>query len=191
MKKFENKKILLMGKETYSYPLYFLGQRWAKNNKVGIYFFNPPECMYNRCFLNDTTFWKFKENKDFIVYTSTNITKEFIGGKENQRINVDSLRKLEKQYNHFRNFNLQTMSSQFLTRPYHYRNYMGKCTYEQQMNWLILNYQNAIKIVNEFMPDVIIDCDNAELARTVMLEIAYQKKIPYIMILQAGCSWTG
>ena len=40
---FVDKKILVLCKETYSYPLYFLAQKWMKNNRVSAFFFNPCE----------------------------------------------------------------------------------------------------------------------------------------------------
>ena len=177
---FVKKKILLVCKETYSYPLYFLAKKWAKENDVAAFFFNPCETMYNKCYLNDSTYYVYKELDGVKLYTSDAITKEFTKLLNSEIIDYEYLKEIEDKYTHFANLNLQIVSTQFFTRHYHFRNYMHSCTYNQQMNWLILNYQNVIKIFDDFKPDVIIDCDSAELARCVINEVAFARKIPYI-----------
>lgn len=177
---FSGKKILLVCKETYSYPLYFLAQKWTKNNQVAAFFFNPCESMYNKCYLNDSTYYAFKDLKSIKIYNSDEIAKKFTDILTSEIIDNEYLKEVEEKYTHFSNLNLQIVSTQFFTRHYHFRNYMTPCSYHQQMNWLILNYQNVIRILDEFCPDVIIDCDSAELARTVINEVAFERKIPYI-----------
>ncbi len=177
---FSGKKILLVCKETYSYPLYFLAKKWAKDNRVAAFFFNPCESMYNKCYLNDSTYYAFKDLKNLEIYNSNEIAKKFTTLLDAEIVDNNYLKEIEEKYTHFSNLNLQIVSTQFFTRHYHFRNYMKPCTYNQQMNWLILNYQNVIKIFDEFQPDIIIDCDSAELARTIINEVAFSRRIPYI-----------
>lgn len=179
---FENKRILVLCKETFSYPLYFLVQKWIKKgNEVAAFFFNPCESMYAPCILNDTTYYAFLKIEGLKIYTSNKIAEEFVEQQHATNILDEvTLSKIEKDYCHFQNVNQQVLSSQFLTRHYHYRNYMQPCTYAQQMNWLVSNYKNVWSIIEDFKPDMVLDFDNAELARCVMREVCYHEGVPYI-----------
>lgn len=179
----KDKKILILCKETYSYPLYFLTSQWKKyGNKIGVFFFNPIETMYNKTLFNDTTYYAFKDIPDIKIYDSNEIAKQFTELLDSDVVDYDYLDYLEDNYTHYLNLNNQIVSTQFFTRHYHWRNYFSYCKYEQQMNWLILNYQNIIRIVGDFKPDVILDCDSAELARCIMREVTYRENIPYITV---------
>jgi len=184
MNKLENKKILVVCKETYSYPLYFLTKKWLKSgNEVAGFFFNPCETKYEKCLLNDITYYAFKKLENIKLFTSDRIADEFTKMLSNKEIcDLTFLAQIESKYTHFQNINCQIMSSQFMTKHYHYRNYMHSWTYEQQINWLILNYKNISTILDEFQPDYILDTDNAELARTILRELCYERKIPYVNI---------
>lgn len=177
---FKNKRILILCKETYSYPLFFLAKRWKINNNVAVFFFNPSETMYEKCLLNTNTYYAFKKINGITLYSSNNITSEFINNKED--FNYEILTSIEEKYSNFETLNLQIISSQFLTRQYHFRNYMKRCSYKEQLHWILLNYKNIIRIIDDFKPDVVIDDDAAELARIVMREVCYVKKIPYITL---------
>ena len=177
---FSGKKILLVCKETYSYPLYFLAKKWSKQNEIAAFFFNPCESMYKSCILNNATYYAYKKLENVKVYDSNNIVNDFTKILNSETFDKDYLEEIESKYTHFANLNLQIVSTQFLTRHYHFRNYMKPCKYEQQLNWLILNYKNIISILDDFKPDVIVDCDTAELARTILNEVAYVRQIPYI-----------
>jgi len=74
MNKLENKKILVVCKETYSYPLYFLTKKWLKSgNEVAGFFFNPCETKYEKCLLNDITYYAFKKLENIKLFTSDRI----------------------------------------------------------------------------------------------------------------------
>lgn len=178
---FKNKKILLVCKESFSYPLYFLGNRWRDYNEIAAFFFNPVECVFRKCYLNDTTYYWFKDN-GYKVYDSYQIALEYEKLRSDVIDDPNYVEMIEKEYTHYCNLNLQILFSQYFTRHYHFRNYMTYCTHEQQVNWTVLNYKNIISIIDDFEPDVIIDCDNAELARIILLEVAHKKGIPYITI---------
>lgn len=178
---FKGKRILVVCKETFSYPLYYLSKRWMEKNDVAAFFINPSESQYNKCLLNDTTYYKFVE-LGIPVFTSNDIAVEFTKNLDNPRVDIELLSKLEWKYSHYKNFNQQILSTQYFTRHYHYRNYMKEVTYDQQMYWLQLNYVNIEKIVEKFSPDVVIDTDSAELGRCVLSEVCYKNKIPYLTI---------
>jgi len=45
-----------------------------------------------------------------------------------------------------------------------------------------LAYRKVIDVLDEFKPDVILDCEDSELLRTVLIEVAYSRGIPYISL---------
>ena len=94
----------------------------------------------------------------------------------------DFLDMIEREYSRFKNPSLQLMSSQENTRHYHYRDYWAVTSDEENSLWLELNYKKIFKVLDDFKPDVILDMDNAELQRTILCEVAWKRKIPYITI---------
>lgn len=183
MNTFNGRRILVVCKETYSYPLYFLAKKWINDNTVAAFFFNPCETKYDKCSLNEITYYAYKDIPELKLYTSSKIADAFTMILNSCKIcDQYMLDVIERDYTHFQNINMQIVSSQFLTRHYHYRNYMHTCTYTQQLNWLILNYKNVISLINEFKPNVVLDTDNAEMARVILREVCYKCDIPYLTI---------
>lgn len=176
------KRILFMCKETYSYPLYYIAEKWKKYNTVGAFFFGAHETKYNKCLFNDTTYYNFKSDPDIKLFTSDRIADIFTRHINDTPIDYEYLKKIEEKYTYYRSLNCQIMSTQFFSRHYHYRTHMHPVTYEQQMYWLELNYKNISRILNEFKPDFVVDCDTAELGRMIMIEVCHKKNIPYLTI---------
>ena len=179
---FKNKRILMICKETFSYPLYFIAKDLRNDNKVGSYFFNPCEVSYNKSLLNSSTFYKFKELDDVQVFDSKDITELFTENINNPKLDMDYVKMIEHKYTNFKNINLQLLSTQKMSTYYHDRGFYSKSTYNQQLYWVELNYKKALEIIEDFKPDIIIDTDNSELARTAFSEIAHVKNIPYLTI---------
>lgn len=180
-----HKKILFVCRETYSMPLWFLAKELKECNEVAAFFIMSTECSYNKCYYNENSYYKYKEElPDVKLYDVRDIcdtyTKEL--KEKGSPMDMDYLDMLEREYTHFKNLNLQLMSSQENTKHYHYRDYWSVTTYEENVYWLELNYKKIIGILEEFKPDVILDFDNAELQRTIMNEVAYKKQIPYITV---------
>ncbi|MCI9138140.1 MAG: hypothetical protein HFI78_00105 [Lachnospiraceae bacterium] len=179
----KNKKILLMCKETYSYPLFFLAKKLLPDNEVAAFFVHSSECSYNKCYFNENSYYKFLEELPEVnMYDVKEICLTFAKNYKNPSINMDFLKKVEKEYTHFKNLNLQLMTSQMTTRYYHYRNYYVWSSYEQNMYWLQLNYENCIRIMEDFRPDFILDYQDEEIARNIMIEVAYKNQVPYISV---------
>ncbi len=89
---------------------------------------------------------------------------------------------IEREYSHFKAPGMQLMSSQENTRHYHFRDYWAITSDEENCLWLELNYKKIFSVLDDFKPDVILDMDNAELQRTVLNEVAWKRRIPYITI---------
>ena len=186
---FKNKRILFVCRETYSKPLWFLARDLGEENEVAAFYIMSSESKFNKCYYNEHTIFEFRENlPNCKLYDVSDICDKFTTGMKRYKetgkspVDMDFLEKVEENYSHFKTLNLQLMSSQENTRHYHYRDYWQVTTDEENYYWLELNYKKIFAILREFKPDVILDLDNAELQRTILCEVAYKKKIPYITI---------
>lgn len=182
---FHNKKILMICRETYCKPLWFLAEKLKQDNDVAAFFIMSSECCFNETHYNVHTYYEFKKLvPDIKLYDVRDVCEQFIDGlsKSDSPMDMDYLNMLEREYTHYKNLNMQLMSSQMNTRHYHYRMYWKVTNYAENLYWLELNYKKIISIIEEFQPDMIIDMDNAELQRTIMCEVAYKHKIPCMTI---------
>ncbi len=209
MKEFtwKNKKVLLICRETYCKPLWFLAESLKKDNDVAAFFIMSSESSFNKCYYNEHTYYQFKKLDGIQIYDVKDICNEFIDRMDSWRkktgvrrgvkkavggsapllpkdgpMDMDYLNMIERDYCHFKPLNLQLMASQENTRHYHFRIYWSLTSYEENCLWLELNYKKIIGIFNEFKPDIILDMDNAELQRTVLAEVACKYQVPALTI---------
>ena len=179
------KRILFVCRETYSKPLWFLARDLKKTNEVAAFYIMSAECTYNKCYYNEHTIFEWREKlPDVKLYDVAEICDRFVEGIQGggDPSDQDYLDMLEREYTHFKPLGLQLMASQENTKHYHYRKYWPVTTDAENKYWLELNYKNIIRIVDEYKPDVILDTDNAELQRTVLIEVAFKRGIPYATI---------
>jgi hypothetical protein len=181
---FKNKKILLICKENFSFPLFFLAKNLLKNgNSVGAFFIHPEEGYYNKSIYNKDTYYNFKENLSEVkLYDLKNLCHVFNENLKQNKIDFNYLEKIEKDYSNFKNLNLQLTSSQLTTRHYHSRFFFHHTTFKQNQIFLELGYKRVIEVLEDFEPDVILDIEDGELLRTILNEVAFKRKIPYVNI---------
>jgi hypothetical protein len=180
-----NKRILLICRESYSFPLFFIAQRMLdQNNEVGAFFVYPEESAYNKCYYNENTYYAFKEKLPKVeTFGLEDFCNEFIElNKSSKQPDLDFLNKIEAEFTFYKNLNQQLISSQSTTRQFHTRPYYKHSTQSENLNYLQLGYKKVLSVLDEFKPDVILDSEDSELLRTILNEIAYRKKIPYINI---------
>lgn len=179
----KNKKILLVCKETYSWPMMIIADKLAKQNEVALFFCNPCECTFNEFELGySSTYYYAKKNTDkWTIYDVRDISLQMINSK-NPNVNYEYLEYLEKNYTHFKNINLQCMSGQELSRFGHYREIFEYPTFEQRWYWVELNYKRIIEIIDDFNPDMVLDINNETLQRVVLSEVCFKNSIPHINI---------
>lgn len=191
IKEFHGKRILFVCRETYSKPLWFVARDYVHSgNEVAAFYIMSSECSYNKCYYNENTYYKFKEELPEVkLYDVRDICRQYTKGlsrqslKENgSPVDIEYLKDIEEKYTHFKNLNMQLMCSQENTKHYHWRYYWTVTNYDENMYWLELNYKKILSIFDEFKPDMILDFDNAELQRTIINEVAYVKGIPYITV---------
>ncbi len=180
----KNKKILLVCRESFSYPLFFLAQKMLSDgNEVGAFFIHPEESYYNKCFYNANTYYNFKENLPNVkLYGLKDFCEKFEERYRTNLIDKEYLNSIEHDFSHFKNLNQQLGSSQLTTRHFHTRMYFTHTSFEQNLIFLELGYKKVIEVLEDFKPDVILDIEDAELLRTILNEVAFKMKIPYINI---------
>tara|TARA_R110000868_G_scaffold118059_2_gene313280 strand:- start:9773 stop:11344 length:1572 start_codon:yes stop_codon:yes gene_type:complete len=179
----KKKNILLICKESYSFPFYFLAKKLLEeNNNVACYFFNPIETGYEKCMMNENTFFAHKGMGNLKVYDNIDMLELFNNNLNNPPIDWGFLDFVEKNFTKDKCLSLQMLTTQFFSRVFHDRFFFNEVTYEQQLYWLELNYKRVIEIFDEYTPDVIWDLDNAELSRSIIAEISQSRNIPYILI---------
>lgn len=179
---FNNKKILLICKESFSFPMYFLAQELQKNNDVGAFFVNPMESYLKKNPMNEYTYYKFKSLdgvKVFDLNDQVNIFSKYLNSPP---VNWKEIERIEKLYTYYKTLNNQLLTAQMFTKHSHYRFYYQNSTYLQQLYWLQLNYLKIESLIDEFKPDVILDLDNSEMQRSIIAEISNFKKLPYLVL---------
>ena len=181
---FKNKKILLICKESFSFPLFFLAKNLLQHgNSVGAFFIHPEEGYYNKSMYNKDTYYNFKESLSEVkLYDLIDLCNAFNENLTQNKIDLNYLEVIEKDYSNFKNLNLQLMSSQLTTRHFHTRFFFNRTTLEQNKIFLELGYKRVIQVLDEFEPDVILDIEDGELLRTIINEVAFKRKIPYVNI---------
>ena len=183
----KNKKILIVCKETYSWPMILLAEKLYKDNNVALFFGNPSECTFNKFELGyASTYYYAKEREKFWkIYDVKDETLMFVENAQSAKVDYEYLDFLENNYTHYKNINLQCMSAQELSRFAHYRKIYGYATFEQRFYWLELNYRKIIRIIDEFRPDMVLDINNETLQRTILSEVCYKENIPHINVEEA------
>ena len=123
----------------------------------------------------------FKDKiKSSNIHSVEDLYLAFLKNRKNIKINFERLKELKKKYTFFSGLNEQILSSQHTSTPYHDRFYYPPTTYEENLYWLILNYNKAEKLLKSIKPDYIFDLDSSEIQRTIINEIANYENIPYI-----------
>ena len=180
----EQKRVLLICRESFSFPLYFIAKKLlTAGNEVGVLFIHPEEGYYNKCLYNQHTFYYYKENlKGIKLYDLNELCSKFDDNYKNSKVDINYLKYIEERYTFFKSLNLQLTSSQLPTRHYHTRFYFNYSTFQQSLSYLELGYKSVIGILDDFKPEVILDIDDSELLRTILNEVAHERNLPYINI---------
>lgn len=180
----ENKRVLLICRESFSFPLFFIAKKLlAAGNEVGAFFIHPEEGYYNKCLYNQHTFYYYKEFlKEVKIFDLKELCKKFDDNYKNSIVDINYLKDVEQRYTFFKSLNLQLTSSQLPTRHYHTRFYFNYTTFQQSLSFLELGYKSVIGVLDDFKPEVLLDIEDSELLRTILNEIAYERNLPYINI---------
>ena len=119
---FKNRKILMICRETYCKPLWFLAEKLKEDNEVAAFFIMSSECSYSKTYYNEHTYYEFQRlSPEVKIYDVRDICEQFIRGMNESKepYDLDYLKKIDEEYSHYKNLNMQLMSSKMNTRHYH------------------------------------------------------------------------
>jgi hypothetical protein len=173
------KRILLVCKESYAWPMHYLAKILrTEGHELSAFFLMPHESI-----LGAKDFVEFSErNTDLKIYTVKDVGLEYLRRVKNGELDLDwdYINKLESKYTHYKTLGTQQLASQLMSSYSHHRIYFPDVPAEQQLLFMQLYYQAVEKMLDEFRPDVIYDSDFSEHGRVILLEVAHTRKIPYI-----------
>jgi len=179
----QGERVLLICKEDYSYPMFFVAENLKKDNEIAVFFTYHIESMYRSSVYNKMSYYEFKKvHPDIKLYDVKDIGETFLADKANNGLDYDYINHIEKDYTHFKGIWLQFISDQILSSEYHDRSYYYGGTETDYLYWLQLNYKNVEYIVDEFHPTVVLDVNDETIQRTILNEVLYKNRIPYITI---------
>lgn len=179
----KDKHILFLCKDETDKVQYYLIKEMAKENSVGVYYFEPMECTLNKCLYNQNTYYKCSETiKNIKLYDSKQIAEHFKESSNNPQPDIEFLKEIEKNYTVNKPLGLQLLASQQYSACYHNRFFMRMPNRQQMLCLIELNYRKILDIIEDFKPDVILDIDDAGYARTILFECTSSKGIPYITL---------
>ena len=124
-------------------------------------------------------FFKIKDKIDNnYIHHLSDVEEKFL--KNEYKLDLNEIKRIESKYTNFCGLNEQLPSSQYTSTPYHDRHYFKATSYEENLYWLILHYNKTEKLLDDINPDYIFDLDTPEIQRTILNEIANYRGIPYI-----------
>lgn len=170
--------VLLICKESYTYPMNFLRKELiGRGFKVEVLFIHVTETI-----LKDHSYISFcNRNPDACIHTLDDAAIQYWATYKNagELIDYDYLESIEKKYCQDLPIGLLLMSEQCFTTSYHYRFYFRDLTEEEKLYWVQLLFMAIEKIIETVNPLRILDIDNAVLGRTILHQVAKQKHILY------------
>lgn len=176
-----NRRILLICKEGFSWPIHYLAKTLRKEgHEIAAFFIMPHESLRN-----DYDYREFlRLNPDLKIFTAKELGASFLKKLRAGPIILDweDLNRIESTYCRLKTLGLQQVSSQFMSTYAHYRTYYHDVPGEQQLLLMQLYYQLVEKVLGEFNPDVIYDADFSEYPRAIIYEVAEDRGIPYITL---------
>ena len=165
-------KLLMICKEHSSVPLSYISKNLQKRFEVEAIFFMPHEGYNNSIFIRHFK----KENPNIkIITTNEYFLKSFFSDYEFKSY----IKKIEKEYTFFKTLNMQLQSSQFFFTYNHFREYYHKLSYDDHLKFLVIAYKYFHQLLKINNYKIIIDIDNSEIYRIILLELSNKFKIPY------------
>lgn len=174
----DENKILLVCKESYTYPMSLLrDELLGRGFEVEALFVHITESIFP-----DHSYTSFLEaNPRTRTYTFNDAAIEYWANYKNaiEFIDYRYLDYVEKTYCQDLPIGLLLMSSQYFTTPYHYRFYFRDLSEEEKLYWVQLLFKSVEEMINSSKPSKILDIDNSVMGRSILHLVAKQKGILY------------
>ena len=181
---FEDKKVMLVCAETFSWPMHYVAEKIRPHCKdLSAIFIQPGEGYFE-----SPEYKTFKSlNSDVYIHEMSSVVEHYLDGYKNAQENVDwkYIDKIERLYTRYSSLNEQLLSEMTLLPYYHDRGYYEYIDYNKILLYVQFYYQYVEKLFKDNKFDVILDCDCDFFGRIVLLEVASYHDVPYISIDEA------
>jgi hypothetical protein len=178
---FNDKKILLVCAETFSWPMHYVAERVrSKCAEISAIYIQPGETYFD-----EPDYRLFKElNKDINIYEMSAVVDLYLKSHKDAKRKIDwnYINKIESNYTKYSSLNEQLLSEMMLITYFHDANYYEQPNYYKILLYVQLYYKHIEEIFEKNRPDFILDCDVDFFGRTVLLEVASVYNIPYITL---------
>lgn len=171
----QRKTIFVICKEHYSYPMFFLARMLKSKGYRPVLIF----VHFAESYLNTASYNSYKKNfSDIESVKFDEVYEEYcnISGHADLVSRLPSLLcdlGISKEYWRLR------CSTQLFTSHEHYRFYFKNTNRENQDAWLFLNCRKVKEIFDEYLPNAVIDIDNAELVRSIIYSVCQSRGVEY------------
>lgn len=175
------KNILLVCKETYTYPMNFINKEFlSRGYSTEAIFIHSSEFL-----LKDSSYTTFTTmNKETRTHTFSSVFDKYTTNLNDIDSHIDYayLKYIEEIYCEELPISLLQISSQLFTTPYHYRFFFKAMSEVQKLYWIQLLFEYLINLLEENNYDMVCDLDIAEIGRSILHLICKKKGIKYVTI---------
>jgi len=181
LSQFNNKNVLLVCAETFSWPMHYIAKEIRTCCKsMSAIFIQPGESYFD-----EPDYKLFKSlNKDIYIYEMNTVVNKYIEQHKTAESSVDwqYINRIEKEYTTYSSLNEQLLSEMTLLPYYHDREFYEYIGYNKILLYVQLYYQYIENMFEQNRPDMILDCDVDFFGRSVLLEVSSKYGVPYISI---------
>ena len=178
---FNEKKVLLVCAETFTWPMHYIAEAirpYCKN--LSAIFIQPAESYFAA---PDLAMFK-SLNKDIETLEMKSVVENYLNLFKAAEKNVDwdYIKYIEREYTAFSSLNEQFLTEMTFLPYYHDRKYYEDIDYNKILLFVQLYYKYVENIFATQKPDIILDTDVDFFGRSVLLEVSNKYSIPYISI---------
>lgn len=178
---FNNKKVLLVCAETFSWPMHYIAEEIRAHCKsISAVFIQPGESYFKAPDISEFS----KLNTDINIYGMNNVVEKYIKyfRSADKYLDWNYINYIENEYSSFSSLNEQFLSEMTFLPYYHDRKYYEYIDYQKILLYAQLYYKHIEEIFRSNKPDFILDSDVDFFGRSVLLEVANKNNVPYISI---------
>jgi hypothetical protein len=181
---FDDKNILLVCAESFSWPMHYVAERLRNDcASLSAIFIQPGEAYFE-----GDDYKAFKSlNNDILIHEMSSVVSQYLNLHKQAEENIDwkYINKIESLYTKYSSINEQLIAEMTLLPCYHDRGYYEYIDYNRILLYVQIYYQYMERLIEDNGFDIILDCGDDFFGRGVLLEIASKNKVPYISIDQA------
>ncbi len=178
---FNDKKVLLVCAETFSWPMHYVAENIRQHCKsLSAIFIQPGESYFDA---PDITEFR-RLNEDINIFGMAEVVEKYVEyfKSPDKYLDWEYISYIENEYSSFSSLNEQFLSEMTFLPYYHDRKYYEYIDYKKILLYAQLYYKHIEEIFRSNKPDLILDTDVDFFGRSVLLEVSNKKNVPYISV---------